>query len=146
MSINQLLGDYWSAGASYHFVSSELRQRLLEVPISVPKAEETFRSDLDHVNAYLLFNHPSGFFARAEANWYAQDNTYRVNGANTVDQPSDEFAQVNLYTGWRFPRQRGDFTFAVLNVGGGDYHLDPLNSHPELPHERVYSLRLRLRF
>jgi tetratricopeptide (TPR) repeat protein len=147
LSVNQLLGDYWSGGVSYNFIRSEFRRRLLDVPVSVfPAADQTFRSDLHQVGAYLVFNHPTGFFARAEANWYAQDNIERVHGAPSIDLPSDEFAQVNLNAGWRFPRQRGDLTFGVLNVGGGDYHLNPLNSYPELPHERVYAVRLRLSF
>jgi hypothetical protein len=102
------------------------------------------------VGGYLLFNDSSGLFARGEANWYAQDNTLRTHDANSeeikLDLPSDHFAQVNLYLGWRFPRQYGEISFGALNLGGHDYHLNPLNSYPELPHERVYAVRLRLHF
>ena len=42
--------------------------------------------------------------------------------------------------------QRGDIALGVLNLGDTDYHLNPLNSYAELPHERVFTARLRLRF
>jgi hypothetical protein len=154
ITLNQLLGNQWSAGASYRFTSSELNAHLLEIPTSIfanfTNANNTAKSDLHQVGAYILFNHRSGFFARAEANWYEQDNSLRTYNATAarikIDLPSDIFTQVNLYVGWRFPRQRGDVTFGVLNVGDGDYHLNPLNSYAELPHERVYTAQLRLRF
>ncbi len=153
--VNQLLSDEWSAGASYKFTSSELKDRLAQIPAFVlNSADNTTRSDLHNFTAYLLFNHPSGFFARGEVNCLFQDNTLRTSTGNTADTvarkevnlPSEDFAQFNAYLGWRFPRQLGDVTFAVLNISGGDYHLNPLNSYPELPHERVYAAQLRLRF
>ena len=74
-------------------------------------------------------------------------HTYDTNLTRVqIDLPSDAFSQFNLYIGWRFPRQRGDLTLGVMNVGGDDYHLNPLNSYAELPHERVYAAQLRLRF
>jgi hypothetical protein len=151
ITLNQLLPEGWSCGASYQFVSSELNTRLTDVPVSVfTNADDTARSDLHHAAAYVLFNHPSGFFAGAEANWYLQDNTLRSHDTNSspvhLELPGDEFPQVNLSAGWRFARQRGDVTLGVLNVAGEDYHLNPLNSYAELPHERVFTARLRLRF
>jgi hypothetical protein len=60
--------------------------------------------------------------------------------------PGDDFYQVNLFAGYRFPRQHGDITFGLLNVNGTDYHLNPLNLYAELPRERVWSVQLRLSF
>ena len=150
-TVNQLLGRDWSFGASYKFLSSRLNTHLVDIPTSVlPSADDTSRSDLHRVSAYLRFNHPSGFFAAAEANWYSQDNQLRTHDATStpmeMDLPSDDFTQVNLFVGWRFPRQRGDVTLGVLNIGGDDYHLNPLNSFPELPHQRVFAANFRLRF
>jgi tetratricopeptide (TPR) repeat protein len=158
MTINQLLANDWSCGLSYKFISSELTARLPDADnlgvvtnaFSFTHANDTSRSDLHDFSAYLVFNHPCGFFARAEANWYAQNNTLETYDANAarvkLEQPGDQFAQFNLYLGWRFRRHVGDVTFGVLNLGGGDYHLNPLNSQPELPHERIYAGQLRLRF
>ena len=159
ITLNQLLADQWSCGVSYKFTSSELDLHLLEIPTNIywsfTNAENTARSDLHQFDAYVLFNQPSGFFARVDANWFHQDNTLKTfmrlgSGFDTarveVKLPGDEFPQFNVYVGWRFPRQLGDLTLGVLNVGGGDYHLNPLNSYAELPHERVYAAQLRLRF
>ena len=90
---------------------------------------------------YLVFNHRSGLFARAEAPWYSQDNS----GYNPA-LPGDAFYQVNLYAGYRFPHQHGDFTLGLLNLNAQDYHLNPLSLYSELPRTRVWSLRLRLSF
>jgi hypothetical protein len=102
------------------------------------------------VAAYILFNHPCGFFAGAEANWFLQDNIRRTHdsGSNPVqlELPGEEFPVFNIFAGWRLPRQRGDLSLGVLNVGGKDYHLNPLNSFTELPHERVFAARIRMRF
>ena len=62
------------------------------------------------------------------------------------DLPGDDFWQFNLYAGYRFPRLRGAVTVGVLNLGGEDYHLNPLTPYNELPHERVFVARLRLNF
>jgi outer membrane receptor protein involved in Fe transport len=156
ITVNQLLAEQWSAGVAYKFVASELNNHFLDadnpavIRSGFTNANNTARSDLHRFGSYLLFNHRSGFFARGEANWFAQDNilrTYHTNSARVrVELPHDEFPQFNIYIGWRFPRQRGDVTFGVLNLGGRDYHLNPLNSYAELPHERVYAAQLRLRF
>jgi len=45
------------------------------------------------------------------------------------------------------PSQFDDQRLRDLAVPGQlDYHLNPLNSYAELPHERVYAAQLRLRF
>jgi tetratricopeptide (TPR) repeat protein len=156
MTANQLLGQEWSIGAAYNFLSSKLTDHLLDadnpgvVSNGFTDANNTARSDLHHFAGYLLFNHPSGFFSRAEANWYAQDNTvqtYNPDFSRTkLSLPSDSFSQFNFFIGWRFPRQRGDITLGILNLAGDDYHLNPLNSYQELPHDRVFTAQLRLRF
>jgi hypothetical protein len=151
LSLNQLISKEWSCGLSYRFTSSQLNSQFADIKTAVyPGANDISRSDLHHLSSFVLFSHPSGFFAGAEADWYAQDNTLRTHDRNgsavEVDLPSDAFPQFNLSIGWRFPRQLGDVTFGVLNVGGSDYHLNPLNSYPELPHERVYAGQVRLRF
>jgi Tfp pilus assembly protein PilF len=148
LTANQMLADEWVLGAGYLFTSDQLTAAFPQIPVTVSAgAKNTSQSDLHQIGAYLLFNHPSGFFARAEANWYHQDNSFRNdNGVPTADQPGGDFTQFNFYAGWRFPRQHGDLTLGVLNIGGGDYHLNPLNTYAELPHSRVFYAQLRFRF
>jgi len=153
--VNQLLGDAWAAGASYRFTASRLQDQFGDIPaFLLNSADDTTRSDLHLFGAHLLFNHRSGFFARAEVNCFFQDNRLSSHTGDTpgtlaptnLNLPSEDFPQFNLYAGWRFPRQLGDLTLGVLNLGGDDYHLNPLNGYPELARERVYAAQLRLRF
>jgi hypothetical protein len=141
-TVNQLLGDEWSIGVSYQFTHSDLNVTypgFLAAPLS-PSAH--VQADLHQVTPYILFNHPTGFFARADAPWYAQHNY----GDYNPPEPGDTFYQVNLHAGYQFPRQHGSFTVGLLNVNGTDYRLNPLNPYLELPRSRVWSLELRLSF
>jgi tetratricopeptide (TPR) repeat protein len=143
---NQLLSRDWSLGASYKFTRSELDQDLPEVPASAyAYASQYEQSDLQTISLYLLYTHPSGFFARADANWYLQNNLMQTNGVS-VSLPGDSFPQVNFTVGWRFRRNFGDISVGLLNLTGTDYTLNPLNPYVELPRERVVAARLRLRF
>src|SRR5207247_6587007 len=73
VSLNQLVGQEIVLGASYKFTQSELHDVLPEVPVSaLPTADLTKHSDLHQVSGYVLLNHPSGLFARAETHWYHQ--------------------------------------------------------------------------
>ncbi len=142
-TLNQLLGDEWSVGAQYRFTHSVLDSRYPGIPAGRrrPRENPHERATLHQAGAFVVFNHPCGFFARADASWYSQHNA-----GYATPRPGDDFTQVNLLTGWRFLKLRGEFTFGVLNVGGGDYRLNPLNIYNDLPRERVWLTRLRLNF
>jgi outer membrane receptor protein involved in Fe transport/Tfp pilus assembly protein PilF len=150
LAVSQLLGDSWSAGARYRFTRAELRSRLPDVPLAQYAAGDIRNtSDLHAAGVFLNYTHRCGFFAQSDFTWYAQDNRergYSGGRFTTRDLPSDDFPQWNLALGWRFPRQRGDVTFGVLNLTGEDYRLSPMNFHNEMPHERVFYGRVRFRF
>jgi tetratricopeptide (TPR) repeat protein len=151
LAVNQLLSDEWSVGAAYKFTRSDLKRLLPEVPTTIQGDARRFdQADLHTFNAYLLYQHHSGFFARADANWYLQNNLMRTNNpagqAVQVNLPGDEFWQINFWLGHRFRRSLGDISVGLLNATGTDYRLNPLNSYAELPRERVVAARLRLRF
>jgi outer membrane receptor protein involved in Fe transport len=88
-----------------------------------------------------LWNHSSGFFARAESLWYQQDNR-----GYTPALPGDDCFQHNLYVGYRLKRQRAEISLGVLNLADTDYRLNPLNAYAELPRERVFLVRLKINF
>jgi tetratricopeptide (TPR) repeat protein len=151
LAVNQLVGQDWSFGAQYRFLRDELQTRWPSLDSSVnPGLNNDQASDLHRLSLYALFNHPSGFFARAEADWYLQDNLLQTNNAggmqSTAHLPDDEFWQLNFWLGYRFRRGLGDLSVGLLNATGKDYKLNPLNPYTELPRERVVALRLRLRF
>jgi hypothetical protein len=137
----QLLGAEWAAGANYRFTHSELATRRPEIPTLFAGAQSEQRSELHQFTLFLLFNHASGFFARAESQFYAQHN-----GADLADLRDDSFLQVNLQVGYRFPRQHGEVSLGVLNLNDTDYRLHPLTPYAELPRERVFVARLLFNF
>ncbi|HEY2952050.1 MAG TPA: TonB-dependent receptor, partial [Verrucomicrobiae bacterium] len=150
VTLNQLVSDEWSFGLRYRFTRAELQTTLLEVPVTaLASADHSEESDLHQAGLFALFNHPGGFFARGELDWYHQRNqstTFKGSSFVTGPLPGDEFYQFNLFAGYRFPRQRGDVTLGLLNLTGQDYRLSPLNFYSELPRERVFYARLRFRF
>jgi hypothetical protein len=140
LSVNQLLGDAFVVGASYKFDHVTLNDVLPLVPeAALPSARQTDHADLHEVTGYVLFNHPSGLFARADATWYHQNNS-------DASMPGDDFIQENLYVGYRFLHRHAELMLGILNLSGQDYHLNPLNTYMELPRERTCIVRLNFIF
>jgi hypothetical protein len=101
---------------------------------------------LQQLNAYLQFTHPSGFYGRAEAQAFFQQNWGHAPLGFDPPPGHSDFVQVNLLAGFRFWHRRVDIAAGILNVGGGDYELNPLNPYSELPRSRVYYGRVVLNF
>jgi hypothetical protein len=142
-TFNQLLSDSFSLGAQYKFTRSELHTVFPGIALSPlnPDVDTNRRADLHQTTFFALFNHPSGFFARAESQWYHQENF-----GYSPDLPSEDFWQHNIFVGYRFRRQRAELGVGVLNLTDTDYHLNPLNVYSELPRERVFMARLKFNF
>jgi tetratricopeptide (TPR) repeat protein len=141
-SLHRLLGECWSGGTGWRFTRSELSMRRHGLPASLgPEAAEGDNADLHEIWLRWLFNHPSGFFARGEATWFLQNSL-----ATAVPGHDESLFQVNLFAGWRFPRQRGEFSVGVLNLTDVNYQLDPLNPVSEIPRERIFVARFKVNF
>lgn len=142
--VNQLLAEEWVLGTQYRFTHSKLHTELPSIPASLnlnPSSDRTEKADLHQVNLFLLYNHPSGLFARAETQWYHQNNAgYQPSLA------TEDFFQHNVYMGYRLRRQRGEIGVGILNLADTDYRLNPLNLYAELPRERVFVARLKFNF
>jgi outer membrane receptor protein involved in Fe transport len=144
MGLNQLVAEEWAVGAQYRFTRSELDSVFSEIAPFLPPPPRTHEeADLHRAGAYLLFNHPSGFYARAEWLWFLQESRTSVTSLSYADEC---FEQVNLFAGYRFPRQRAEITLGVMNLTAQDYRLNPLSLYEELPRERVFFARFRFRF
>ncbi len=140
--LNRLLGDAFAVGARYRVARADLDDRYLGVPTSIlSTANPAQRATLHQVNTHLLFQHPGGFFARAEALWLGQQNL-----GYAPDQPGKDVFQENLYVGYRFGRGRGELRFGLLNLSGSDYRFNPLTPYEELPRKRVLEGRLNVLF
>ena len=147
LSLNQLLGDEFAVGLGYRYTHAELRDTFPEIPIAVnATANRTDEAALHEFTMYANWNSPTGLFARAEANWYAQDIDGSVGGLRMNGLPGDDFWQFNAELGYRFHRNLCDFSVGVLNIGDTDYRLTPLTYYRELPRERTFFVRYRLSF
>src|SRR5262249_24007194 len=132
--------------ASYKFSRSELLDAFPQIPAQVlrgalPDANRTLQADLHELNGYVLFNHPTGFFARAETHWYHQ-----VNEGYTTPLPEEDSFQHNLFAGYRFAHRHAELLLGLLNVADQDYHLNPLTVYSELPRERTFMVRFNFQF
>ena len=175
-TVNQLVGDRWSVGSRYRYTRSEFHQELDGFTEAIARggsqenlgglireARAESQSELHQLSLFALYNHPCGFFARAEANWYRQENetlatvpTYSKIGSTgkfkahlttkTGELAGEDFWQFNVLAGWRFHRNQCEVSCGLLNITGEDYRLSPLNPYEELARDRTLVLRCRLTF
>ncbi len=96
---------------------------------------------LQQLRIYGIFNHPSGFFAKAESIWSSQSNQ-----GYAAPLAGDSFWQFNVFAGYRFPRRAVQVQLGVLNIGNQDYNLNPLNLYADLPRSRTFYAGLKLNF
>jgi len=142
VTLNQLLGRELVLGARYQFDQVKFHDLFPGVPVSeLATADQRLRADLHEASGYILFNHSSGFFARADANWYHQSNR-----GYAQPMPGDDFVQENLFVGYRFLRRHAEILLGILNLSNQDYHLNPLTVYQELPRERTFMVRLKFMF
>jgi Tfp pilus assembly protein PilF len=155
VTVNQLLGDDWAVGAGYRFTRAKLHAVLPEIPVFIDGTADTrHQADLHEARLFGVFNHPAGWFAHAESHWFIQrswtedfaGSTFAARRSVRTRLPDETFPLVNLFVGYRFPRQYGDLSVGVLNLTGQDYQLNPLNVFTELPRERTLAVRARLVF
>jgi len=96
---------------------------------------------LQTLDLQAVYQNPCGFFAQADSLWTRQNNQ-----GYSPALAGDDFWQVNLLAGWRLFHRHAEFSVGVLNVGGQNYHLNPLNLYSEAPRDRVFYTRLKFQF
>ena len=115
-TLNQLLGNEWSLGASYRVTFSDLQTLFADIPRSIsPVADTRQKATLHQAQVFAIYNHSSGFFGRLEAYWARQSNV-----GYAPDIPGDEILQFNAYAGYRFRRNYGDITLGFLDMTDQD--------------------------
>jgi hypothetical protein len=105
------------------------------------KIRQHTESALHQVEIRGLYNHPKGFFAQVYGLWNAQSNE-----GYSPDNPGDDFWQLNIFAGYRFPSRRAQITIGLLNVTDQDYRLNPLVPYHELPRERTFLAKFDFNF
>ena len=141
--VDQLVGDYWSVGAQYRLSEARLQTTLPQLA-GVPGASllgQNERGVLQHVQLFLRFNHPTGFFAEWSSDWFHQDNHGYAPGLVAAD-----FWQHNAYAGFVFPHRRAEVRVGLLNLADQNYRLNPLNLQADLPRGRTFTTSLRINF
>ena len=145
-TLNQLLSDEWALGTRYQLSHAELDDRYTS--ISGPASSSTGFSRrmeteglLHELSLFAIYNHPSGFFARAEAVWRAQDND-----GYTPHRTGDDFWQLHAFAGYRFRGRHAEIQVGLLNITDQDYRLNPLNLYYEAPRERTFAARFQFNF
>jgi len=147
VTLNQLLGDYFSIGARYWVSKADLKTRFPEVPASAtPAALATaFNAERDAIlhqfGIFGLLNCPCGFFARADALW-----NYQINEGADSGLANADFWQFNVFAGYRFWQRHAQVQLGLLNISDRDYRLNPLNLYTELPRRRTFTASLQFTF
>jgi hypothetical protein len=143
LNINQLVSDEWALGLRYRLSDVELDDRFQEIPLPAsPIAFRHFEAKLHQLNLFALYNHPSGFFSRAEALWYVQSNR----DAAAANFGAEDFWHFNAFVGYRFPRRWAEISLGVVNLTDRSYALNPLNLFNTLPVHRELVANLRFHF
>jgi tetratricopeptide (TPR) repeat protein len=140
---NQLVGRDLSLGARYQWSDAALKTGLPELSY-IPDAtliSQDERSQLQHVQVYAYFNHPSGLFAEWSSDWYHQ----RSDGVGSPG-PGDDFWEHNIFAGYRFAHRRAEFRMGVVNLTDRIYQLNPLNTQAAPPWRRTFTASLRLNY
>ena len=135
MHVNQLIGEDWSAGVRYRWSPAKLQYRVEGFDRNFAEREGL----LQRAEFFVLFNHPCGAIAGAEAEIDAQ----LVKGNNIPDF-HQSFWQVNTFAGYRFPRRKAEIRMTLLNATGLTDPLSALNYHVALPRNRILALTIKL--
>jgi hypothetical protein len=70
------------------------------------------------LDLHAIYNNRCGFFAQFQALWNRQSNQGYV-----PDIPGDDFWQLNVFVGYRFPRRKAELMIGLLNIANQDYRL-----------------------
>jgi tetratricopeptide (TPR) repeat protein len=158
LTLNHLIGDQFAVGASWRVTRSELESSHPALSTLLPALVDT--ATLNEISLFADWNSPSGWFARIEANWFdqqlnRQDSYERLRTvANSNANPNDDlpnrsgdsFIQVNAWAGYRFNNNLCELAVGVLNIGGTDYQLSPLNPRSEIARDRTFFATCRISF
>lgn len=143
LNVDQLIAEEWSVSAGWQLNDTCLRIRYPEIlPLSSPGPDRDEGSVSHATRLGVQFTQERGFFAQAQARWWYQQNDGYAPGYRA----DESIYQMDVFVGWRFPHQGGEFRVGCLNATDQDYRLNSLSASNELPRERVWISKLRLEF
>jgi outer membrane receptor protein involved in Fe transport len=140
--VNQLVGEEWSLGVRYRLYDSDFEIETRGISDAVWQDGAADAEALLHqLNLYAIYNHRSGWFARVDGLWTAQENQ-----AGDARLGDEDFWQFNCGAGYRWPRRRAEVSAGLLNITDKDYRLNPVSLYSRLPRKRTLFASLRLNF
>ena len=147
LALDQLMGDYFSIGTSYRLAHATLTDLFPEVTPQTSQLLGGFQprqdlsATLNRVELHAGFSLPSGWFGRVQTQWLRQDSR----GYSTMI-PDRSYWHTDLWGGVRMNRRQIELMVGLLNVGGQNHPLNPLNFNDELPHHRTVAVQCRFKF
>jgi Tfp pilus assembly protein PilF len=141
-SVSQLIGKDVSVGARYSLTSIDLSSRVFTPAGTINGQDYNLHEDstLNEVSLFANYYVPCGFFSEVQVNWWDQYNI------ESMGEPGDNFWQVNLYGGYRFPRRHAELMLGVLNLTGQGYNIDPVTYFLEQARTRTFFASLKFNF
>jgi outer membrane receptor protein involved in Fe transport len=140
-SLHQLFGHRFSASLRYKLSDAQLKTSFTGLGAAQGQQNFNDRGLLQLVSLSGVFQHPGGFFASAETQWWNQELRDDLSSLH-----GDSFWQVNLMAGYRSPRRHFELSVGLLNVTDQNYALSPINVYPDLARERTFVTRLKINF
>lgn len=142
VSVNQLLGERWAAGATYRLTDSQLDELYPAYLTGITSSPaRSLSATLHQVSSFVRFTHECGFFGELSGSWNLQSS-----GGYSPVLADEDVWFFDVFVGYRFLQRRGEVRVGVLNLGDQDYRLNPLNLHDEWFRERTLFTSLRLNF
>ena len=136
LSVNQLVGDGWSAGGRLELSHADLNTELTGFILNQHQSAD-FRQLILHVNYACR----CGFFTQAQALYTSQSSH-----GYTPALPDEGFWQFNYYAGYRFLHRKGEVRLGILNIANQNYLLNPLNLYYDLPRQRTLAASFEFYF
>lgn len=144
IALHQLAGRDWTFGATYRISRARLKDSYPGVSPDVAlgfSPVTDVNSTLQSLDLQAVYQNPAGWFSRLDVAWLRQDNSGYQSAI-----AGDDFWQINLLAGWRFARRHLEISVGVMNLGGQNYRLAPLNLHPEFYRDRAFVFQTRFNF
>ena len=102
------------------------------------QAETSFTTQ--EVQLGVRCNHPSGWYAGADAGWTFQTST----GTRALE--TESAFRSDLFVGRRFWQRRAAIQLGLENLTGDDYRLSPWTLVAEPPRERTLVVQFRITY
>ena len=150
LSAHQLVGRDWAFGTIYRLSRARLADSFTEITPGNAAANgflarTALTGTMHNLDLRAIWQHPSGFFAQADATWTLQNN-HGYPPARNSENNSENFWQCDVLAGYRFLHRQMEVTVGILNLTAQNYHLSPLNLYQERPRDRTFYTQLKFQF